>query len=76
MTTENRSVLAFNLSFLADRHDRLVPAMDRILALFGEGRLQCPPTTRYPFSEVASAHRDLESGGTVGKLVLEVPPSW
>jgi NADPH:quinone reductase-like Zn-dependent oxidoreductase len=28
--------------------------------------------TEYPFDQVARAHRDLESGTTVGKLVLLV----
>ncbi len=73
MTMENRSVLAFNLSFLGDRPERLLPAMQGVLPLFAEGRLQPPPIRCYPMAEVAAAHRDLESGQTIGKLVLEAP---
>ncbi len=73
LTTENRSVLAFNLSFLGDRPERLLPAMAGILKLFEEGRLQAPPVQLYPLAEVAAAHRALESGRTTGKLVLEIP---
>lgn len=72
MTADNRSVLAFNLSFVAQRHDRLVPAMQAILDCLADGRLQPPPVACYAFEEVAAAHRDLESGQTQGKLVLHV----
>ena len=72
LTTENRSVLAFNLSFLGARADRMIPAMDAVLAGIVAGRLQPVPVTTYPFDEVARAHCDLESGQTQGKLVLRV----
>jgi NADPH:quinone reductase-like Zn-dependent oxidoreductase len=35
-----------------------------------EGRIVPPPVTRFPLDRVADAHRALESGSTVGKLVL------
>jgi len=73
MVNENRSVLAFNLSYLFAKQDLLREAMARLLAWLAEGRLTPPPVTRYPISEVARAHRDLESGRTVGKLVLTFP---
>jgi NADPH:quinone reductase-like Zn-dependent oxidoreductase len=72
LTTDNKSVLAFNLSFVSTRTDLLVPAMEAILRGFAEGWLRAPPVRRYPLAEVARAHADLESGTTVGKLVLEV----
>ncbi len=72
LTTENRSVLAFNLSFLSQRADRLIPAMEAVLAGIAAGRLQPAPVSVYPFAEVARAHADLESGQTQGKLVLAV----
>jgi NADPH:quinone reductase-like Zn-dependent oxidoreductase len=72
MTVENRSVLGFNLSFLSQRADLLLPAMRQILAWIDAGYLRALPVTRYRFDEVARAHRDLESGKTVGKLVLEL----
>ncbi len=72
LTADNRSVLAFNLSFVSRRTDLLVPAMENILRGFSEGWLKPPPVKRYPLAEVARAHADLESGQTIGKLVLEV----
>lgn len=70
MANENRSVLAFNLSYLFERRDLLAEAMGRLLEWLSAGRIQPPPLTRYPVERVADAHRDLESGQTVGKLVL------
>lgn len=35
-----------------------------------DGVLAPPPVTRYPMERVADAHRDIESGLTVGKLVM------
>jgi NADPH:quinone reductase-like Zn-dependent oxidoreductase len=72
MTVENRSVLAFNLSFLSQRSDLLLPAMRQILSWLEHGRLQALPVKCFPFEHVADAHRELESGKTVGKLVLEL----
>jgi synaptic vesicle membrane protein VAT-1 len=72
LTTDNKSVLAFNLSFVSQRADLLVPAMANILRGFEEGWLKSPPVKCYPLAEAARAHADLESAQTVGKLVLEV----
>jgi NADPH:quinone reductase-like Zn-dependent oxidoreductase len=70
MTTRNRSVLAFNLSFLFDRADLLAGGMDQLLRWMSEGKICMPPVTTFAFEDVADAHRALESGQTVGKLVL------
>ncbi|MCP4041343.1 MAG: zinc-binding dehydrogenase [Gammaproteobacteria bacterium] len=70
MTTKNRSVLAFNLSFLFERSDRLMEGMRQLLQWLSAGKIKPSPTTIYPFEKVAAAHRDLESGTTIGKLIL------
>jgi len=72
MTGANRSVLAFNLSLLGGQAARLHEGLEQLLAWYRQGVLRPAPTTVYPFEEVARAHRDLESGATVGKLVLRV----
>jgi len=73
MVNENRSVMAFNLSYLFDRQELLADAMGKLLGWLAEGRIKAPPVTTYPVAEVAAAHRDLEAGHTVGKLVLLFP---
>ncbi len=70
MTGDNKSVLAFNLSYLFQERDVLVRAADQLWGWAGENRLVPSPTTTFPLERVADAHRALESGETVGKLVL------
>lgn len=70
MTQDNVSVLTFNLSYLFEKREVLAEAMGRLLAWVDEGRITPPPVTRFPLDRVADAHRALESGSTVGKLVL------
>ena len=70
LTTRNRSVLGFNLSFLFDRKTILATGMQQLLQWLEQGKLQPPTVTTCPLAAVADAHRALESGQTVGKLVL------
>ena len=70
MTQENRSVLAANLSFLQSHAPSLRAGMLWLLERFIDGRLQPLPVERFPLSEAAAAQRRLESGQTLGKLVL------
>ncbi|MDX1697012.1 MAG: medium chain dehydrogenase/reductase family protein [Thiohalobacterales bacterium] len=70
LTTRNRSILGFNLSYLFERHQLLTVGMREILGRIERGELRLPAVTTYPFEAVADAHRDLESGQTQGKLVL------
>ena len=70
LTNENKSVLAFNLSYLFERKEILTEAMAKLLAWVDEGKLRASPVTSFPFDDVAGAHHAIESGTTVGKLVL------
>ncbi len=70
MTNSNRSVLAYNLSYMTSQVPLLQRAIGELLGWVVEGRLQMPAVTAYPLSKAAEAQRALESGETVGKLVL------
>lgn len=70
MTQNSRSVLAFNLSYMFEEQWLLEEAMGQIARWLAEGKLRPPPVTTYPLERVADAQRDLESGRTVGKLIL------
>ena len=74
LTTDSKSVLAFNLSYLFERTDSLEEGMTRLWTWLEQGQLRPPKVTTYPLDDVACAHRDLESGQTVGKLVLVPEP--
>ncbi|MFQ5583736.1 MAG: zinc-binding dehydrogenase [Calditrichia bacterium] len=70
MHEKNVCIATFNLSFLFDRGDLLQTAMESLYPWFEEEKIRVPKITTYPFEEVARAHADLQSGQTVGKLVL------
>lgn len=70
MTSQNKSLITFNLSFLFNRRDLLDEAFHDLIDWYKAGKLRAPITKSYPLDKVGEAHRDLESGKTVGKLVL------
>lgn len=72
MTTDNKSVMAFNLSYLFDQGDLFREALLVVLNWIDQGRIQPPSVKAVPFKNVAQAHQELESGLSVGKLVLKV----
>lgn len=69
MVSENRSVMAFNLIWLWDRVERLPRAYEQLSRF-----LERPPLVgrRFRFAEAPAALRHLQSGDSVGKVVLEV----
>ncbi len=71
MISANRSFMAFNLIWLWEAVDRAPAAIEAIRALSKE-----PPLVgeRLPFEQAPEAMRLLQSGRTVGKVVLEVRP--
>lgn len=72
MTSENKSLITFNLSFLFDRQDLMKEGMEDLLKWISSGEVRVPRVQTYPFERIADAHRDLESGKTVGKLVITI----
>jgi NADPH:quinone reductase-like Zn-dependent oxidoreductase len=71
MTNSSRSVLAFNLSYFFRQTELLGEIMEELTGWLDEGRITPPPVETFPLGEVAAAHRAIESGRTVGKLVLD-----
>ena len=71
MTGSNKNVMAFNLSYLFEQVELLSEGMEDLLRWCEEGKIKPPPVTSYALEDVAQAHKDIESGMTVGKLVLE-----
>jgi NADPH:quinone reductase-like Zn-dependent oxidoreductase len=71
MTNDNKSLIAFNLSYLFHRMDLLKESMRDLMQWVAEGKIKAPPLKSFPFESVADAHRALESGQTVGKLILK-----
>lgn len=70
LTNENKSVLAFNLSYLFEEQQMLQDSLAQICQLYATGALSPVPLREIPFAQVQLAHRELQSGKTVGKLAL------
>jgi alcohol dehydrogenase len=70
MVTSNKSVMGFNLSFFANEQAVLGALFDRILEWLSAGLLECPRIVEMPMDRVADAHALLQSGSSVGKVVL------
>lgn len=70
MHKKNKNLITFNLSFLFNRKDLWDMTMNELYVWLKEGQIRMPQITSYPFEKVAQAHRDIQSGQTVGKLVL------
>jgi alcohol dehydrogenase len=68
MIGANRSVMAFNLVWLSDRRDLRDAGLDALSVL-----VTAPPLVgrRFPFAETPAAMRYLQSGGSIGKVVVE-----
>jgi NADPH:quinone reductase-like Zn-dependent oxidoreductase len=70
MLSANKTVGGFNISFLFSRTDLLDAAMTELLLWLKEEKLRPPAVTEIPFTQAAQAHRLIESGKSVGKIVL------
>ena len=70
MTATNRAVLGFNVVFLTDRAELAKDGFDAISGWMRDGKIRKAPVTAFPVEKVADAHRALETGDTVGKVVL------
>lgn len=70
LTGKNITISGFNLIYLFEKAERFREIMDTLLRWDAEGLIPETPVTAYAFEEVVQAHKAMESGNTVGKLVL------
>ena len=71
----NRAVMGFNLIWLTERIDMLTAEMDEMFSK--GGLLERPPAVgrSFPFEQLPDALHYLNSGSSVGKVVVEVEPA-
>ena len=74
LVISSKTVAGFNLSFFAEEKALVSAYMDAIVGWVAAGKLRVAKVTAYPLSEVPKAHTFIQSGASVGKLVLN-PPS-
>jgi synaptic vesicle membrane protein VAT-1 len=70
LVQSNKSVLGFNLSFLATERVALAALLDQVLEWLSSGLLECPRIVEMEMRRVAEAHQHIQSGRSVGKIVL------
>ena len=73
LVTSNKSVMGFNLSFFVNEIGMLGVMYDQIerwLGEDGERKLRCPRVTEMAMEDIGEAHQLIQSGKTVGKLVM------
>jgi NADPH2:quinone reductase len=62
----------FNLGvWFEHRVDQSIASLERLVGWIASGQLRVPATRSLPLSDAAEAHRLLETGATVGKVVLK-----
>jgi NADPH:quinone reductase-like Zn-dependent oxidoreductase len=72
MAEHNRSVMAFNLSFLFGRKELLRESMQQIMAWLDARAIRPSDVMCFDFEAVADAHRAIESGRLIGRIALTV----
>jgi NADPH:quinone reductase-like Zn-dependent oxidoreductase len=68
---DNKSILAFNVSFLFDDEELIGDCFDYLIENINNGLIRPLPIKTYSFDNVVKAHQDIQSGKTIGKLVLK-----
>jgi len=72
LTGSNKTISGFNLIYLFEKVDLFRNIMDTLLKWDSEGLIAPMPVKTFAFEDVVKAHRAMESGNSVGKLVLVV----
>jgi len=70
LVTSNKSVMGFNLSFFVNEIEMLDILYEQIEWWLVSGDLRYPRVTEMPMENIGEAHQLIQSGKTVGKLVM------
>jgi len=71
LTSANKSVMAFNLSFLFEHKEILSEAMEVLLELVDEKKIVGHPVSEFSAQEIGEAHKHIESGLSIGKIAIK-----
>jgi NADPH:quinone reductase-like Zn-dependent oxidoreductase len=72
LTGSNKTISGFNLVYLFEKAELFRKSVDALLAWDAKDLIPPMPITRFPFEDAVGAHKVIESGKSVGKLVLMV----
>ena len=71
LVLESKAVLGFNLSFFADEHALIEQYLDQIVRWVQSSQLTVAEVTVLSMTEIAKAHQLIQSGQSVGKIVIK-----
>lgn len=71
LVLESKSVAGFNLSFFAEEDTLIAAYMTQLTEWFESGTIRAPDITLFEMKDVRKAHELIQSGQTVGKLVVK-----
>lgn len=72
LVLDSKAVLGFNLSFFADEHELVRKYFEQIYLWVEEGKITVPACTVCDMKDVGRAHEMIQTGSTVGKIVMRV----
>lgn len=72
LTLDSKAVLGFNLSFFAEETELCATYLAQLEEWFSSGLLKGPPVRVFTLEETREAHLALQSGSTVGKMVVSL----
>ena len=75
LTVSNKSVMGFNLSFFADERNVLSDMFDQVLQWIENNEMRCPRVVEMDMQNVADAHTLIQSGKSIGKIILNTNAS-
>jgi NADPH2:quinone reductase len=70
LMAKNLSVMGYYLTALIDRREMCAPVIEQLIADVESSRVRVLRGPTFPLDQAAEAHRVLESGSSIGKLVL------
>jgi 2-desacetyl-2-hydroxyethyl bacteriochlorophyllide A dehydrogenase len=73
MVLTSKTISGFNLSFFADEVELINVYMNQLLEWIGSGKLTMDDVTCFNMNEVGLAHNFIQSGKSIGKIVVKVP---
>lgn len=73
MVLTSKTISGFNLSFFADEKQLIKTYMDQLIVWIESGELTMDDVTTFECDEVGKAHQFIQSGKSVGKIVIKIP---
>jgi len=72
LTGSNKTISGFNLIYLFNKVTLFHEIMEHLIRWESAGKIPPMSITSFPFEEVVRAHKTIESGKSIGKLVLVI----